>query len=1437
MLDDELPSPSQPRYPAIRVATALNRFMGSADRPMQVIHVEVEGLQTDSFELRVRGRAVRGCTDHREVTPVGQVRCFEIGVELGTAPGDIARATVELDDGHVRKACPLAIITAEPGWTGWLVPHFHFDPVFWATQATYVSEWSRSAESHEQTRNHAEKGLPAFDLIRLHIARAERDPDYRFVLAEIDYLQPFWDSFPEFRTTLRELIAEGRLEIAGGSYNEPSTTLISAEATLRNFALGMAWQQDVLGIAPSTGWQLDVFGHDPSYPALAASVGITRVAFARGPHHEWGAGMRTWTDQLGDLGAMQMRSEFSWLAPSGQSVTAHFLPANYAPGWWMHRAATIGEAESHVERLMANLEQVAASHNVLIPVGSDYSPPNRWVTELTKSWDDRYVWPKLRVALPEEFFDAVQAEKILHSSQLMPQSRDMNPVFAGTNTTYSDTKLAHRACETALIDAEKFATIASVLGAQFPERELDRAWRQIAYASHHDAVTGSESDQVYLDLLTVWRGCYEIACDVRNEALAYLGDQTSPPAVDEDADALGTLTVFNSLSWRRADIAAGTIEMPPSVAQTIRIVDASGDSVPALTRVLSRHPDGSPQSVELQFRADDIPATGYRNFAILPGKGASSDGWTDVAFASIQNEFFRLSLDQDSGGVTSCVHLPSGRELVEHDSVLGRLGVYEEYPEHPRFGEGPWQILLSGAVQRSGAANVIEWKCQSSVLGQRIILRLQTGPLRSRQTFTLWNGVDRVDVTTEIEDFTGENQLVRLEFPTSIRGLPVAEAALGSGIAKTPGVLEADIAVHRRTLDNTTHNWIALGSPLKIRVRDRRGDERGSFAVGVAEIIVERDVLASVSEAALVAALAGIGVSATLTRPEDARYGDLEYDSNLPNVRIVVGTTSGNEYVERLLGEISAADEHPFDEPQPIVFRPPTGALDNPTDVTDLDSLPTLFVVGTTPVGIERAIDDLIGAIAQRAVDVTVSDFHASRGGRLGSADDFTFGVLNSGTPGFVGTEDGVLAINLLRSSTGAPSAGWTDGPRRTSPDGSGFQLQHWTNAYTHSLVAGDGDWRRLALTRRGREHNHPLEIRRSACSAKTLPPELSFIRSTPESSEVMIEAIKPIRSANTIENLEGTASEGAAIAVRLSSHSPATERLTLALFDGVQSVDVIDAAERTVLAPLFSASEPVQEFQIDVPAHRVVTLATSLRSAGSRPTQRPGPWSEARYWLHNVGGSPNAFGAPTAMFRDRSLTAVPGGAVDIGVTVAAGTNRANGIVALSVPPGWESSWNPLTVSLPADASSAHPAVVGIPAHCVPGTYVIESQAIFDDGSRVRDTTVIVVQPNASTPLGDSTPIDLAVAASARANTIAEVSIHNNWQSSITAVIDIVTPFRSWANVRDPRCEVVLHANETLRLEIPGASPAGGVGHSWLMARAASVGQVFYSRAVRFELG
>ena len=266
---------------------------------------------------------------------------------------------------------------------------------------------------------------------------------------------------------------------------------------------------------------------------------------------------------------MQFASEFEWIAPSGRGLLTHYMPAHYAAGWWMDSAASLAEAEDRTYQMFTELKKVALTRNVLLPVGTDYTPPNKWVTEIHRDWNARYTWPKFVCALPREFFAAVRDELDDRGASPSPQTRDMNPIYTGKDVSYIDTKQANRAAENAVLEAERFAVFAGLLtGATYPEAALAKAWVQLAYGAHHDAITGSESDQVYLDLLTGWRDAWELGPHCPRQR----PDRCCQRAVG------GDIVVWNPLAHNRTDIVTVHLDEPMRGA----VLDSDGAAVPVL---------------------------------------------------------------------------------------------------------------------------------------------------------------------------------------------------------------------------------------------------------------------------------------------------------------------------------------------------------------------------------------------------------------------------------------------------------------------------------------------------------------------------------------------------------------------------------------------------------------------------------------------------------------------------------------------------------------------------------------------------------------------------------------------------------------------------------------------------------------------------------------
>ena len=626
-------------------------------------------------------------------------------------PGSRLSVTVIAEGPGIRAEQAYEITAAEPGWTIWMVCHFHYDPVWWNTQGGFT-EAGLAMPGEDGT-------LPdvrtAFELVRLHLDAARDDPDYKFVLAEVDYLKPYFDAHPEDRAELRELIAAGRAELVGGAYNEPNTNLTSAESTIRNIVYGLGHQRDVLGADPSVAWALDAFGHDPGYPGLMAAAGMTGSAWARGPYHQWGP-WRT----VGDNARMQFPSEFEWISPDGRGLLTSYMANHYGAGWVIHQAADLAAAKQEALGQLALLAPVAATRNVLLPVGADHVIPPRWATAVHRDFAARYAWPRCVTGLPREFFAAVRAEAAERGIWLTPQTRDMNPVYPGKDVSYIDTKQAQRAAEVAVSDGERLATLAWLAGAGYPAESLDKAWRQLVFGAHHDAITGTESDQVYLDLLGGWREAFERGEEVREEAAGFLAGLVNTRQQYATTGASGdppgrTVVVFNTLSWPRAGLAARTLEFAAPGPPWLALTDETGAGVPFLAEGIRRHPDHSLASVRITFLAE-VPALGYRSYWVSaapaprrarlprePGSGAdpaaAAAGWATLLGTVIGNDTFEVAADPArGGGLSRVLDRRTGTALLR--GLGNELVLAEEYPAHPRWGEGPWLLCPKGPGNR-----------------------------------------------------------------------------------------------------------------------------------------------------------------------------------------------------------------------------------------------------------------------------------------------------------------------------------------------------------------------------------------------------------------------------------------------------------------------------------------------------------------------------------------------------------------------------------------------------------------------------------------------------------------------------------------------------------------------------------------------------------------
>jgi alpha-mannosidase len=1281
----------------ISAVTSTLLFRGSAARPRQIVQVTVvndTAAQAGPATVTVAGRGI-ATPEPAAVPPLppGGEHVAQVAVEApGLSPGAARPVTVIAQGGAGRAEQAAEVTIAEPGWTMWMVSHFHYDPVWWSTQGQFLES--------RQVLPDASGQLPevrtAFELVRLHLDAARRDSDYKFVLAEIDYLKPHFDAHPEDRADLLDFIAAGRIELVGGNYNEPNTNLTCAESTIRNAVYGMAYQRDVLAGDPRTAWMLDAFGFDPAYPGLMAAAGLAQSSWARGPFHQWGPG-RT----AGDNRLMQFAAEFEWLSPDGAGLLTSYMANHYSAGWGTAQADSLAGAERDAYEQFLQLAPVAATRNVLLPVGGDHVIPSRWATAIHRDWNERYLWPRFVTAVPREFFAAVTGDAARGDVWITPQTRDMNPVYTGKDVSFTDTKQAQRQAETALLDGERLATLAWLAGASYPAASLDKAWRLLAFGAHHDAITGTEGDQVYLDLLAGWREAWQRGRDARDAAAGHLAALADTASAGAGGDL--AVVVVNTLSAPRSAMTTVTVAPRWPGARWLELRDDAGAPVPFLAEGLTWHPDGTLQAVTLTFRARDVPATGYRTYLAGPADGDSlRAGWRPERGPVIENDRFAVTADPARGGTLSGVtDKRDGAQLLA--GPANELILQEEYARHPRWGEGPW--LLSphgpGAGSAAGPARVRAERCP---VGARLTTRFELGGLAVTQETLLWDGADRVEFRTHVDGSIGQDKLLRVAFPAAVPGgLPVYQTAV-SVIGRPLGPVDTDVARNSFTLDNPAHEWFGVGSTARVALGGGDGGEPELQAIGVAEVITPPVPAAGpgLSRAGvrdLVAALAAQGVTATCSLADGPRYGAIEIDSNLPDFRICLGGPDVSSFAAAVLAAAGPGPERQLAAQLAAAgtarvwvpaARSRADAFADRADVRGPADLPVLIVAGADGAALAAAVQAVTRDLADAVIEVPAPAPPAGPGVAGGPATALaprSVALLNRGTPSSLVTPEGTATIALMRACSAWPCGIWIDGEPRTAPDGSSFAWQHWSHTFEYALAAGPGDWRAAGFPAAGHDYNTPLLAVVTGRHAGPLPARASLAAVEPPA--VVLSALKPRGNPLAPGGAQPRPEDGVTVRLRDAGGGAGPARVTL--FTGLtaaRGASLLEDAGGDPVPVRDGAAEPV------VPAAGVVTLAVtpaapawlagSPAAAAGEPPPEPAQPVYARYWLHGKGPAP-AGNLPVAVhLSPPGQSVLPSETGQLVLTVACGPEPARGTVEIDAGAGLDvEPGGPLAYDLP----------------------------------------------------------------------------------------------------------------------------------------------------------
>ena len=591
---------------------------------------------------------------------------------------------------------------------------------------------------------------------------------------------------PGMFAEIRQRVAEGRWEIAGGWWLQPDCNIPCGESLVRQALYGQGYFRERLGVMATVGYNVDTFGHAGTLPQFLAKAGLRGYVFFRPAPDE---------KELPE-------GMFWWESPDGTRVLTCRPPGHY-PYWEDEVAPRVRE---HASRVVRGLRDVPSFYGV----GNHGGGPTRGQIAAIVAADRDPAMPNVVFGRLDEFFDRARAQR-----QDYPVVRDELQHHArGCYTSHAPVKRWNREAEALLGTAEAFAALASeVAGLPYPHEHFTRAWRNVLFNQFHDILAGSSIPEAYEDA----RDMYGESNTLARWAL-WSAVQRLARRVDTRAEGDAVL-VFNPLPWRVQMPIHASVPFNPR-ERTVGIVRHDGEPVPAQTV----------QSTALSWTrasrmlwVDELPPLGYRLYFVREGAGATvSRAPRSASGQFLENERWRIEVDPQGG------HVASLKDKVEDVEVFS----------------GPAAVPLVIDDQGDTWAHGVE--SFGDVAGRfenATVSMEEEGPVRATlrvvsthgrsvitQLFRLYHACPLIEVEAEI-DWHEQYRMLKLAFPVNVRDAAITSSIPYGHITREPNGEEepcgpwVDVtgqneagAYGLTVVNDSKHGYDASGSEIRLSV-------------------------------------------------------------------------------------------------------------------------------------------------------------------------------------------------------------------------------------------------------------------------------------------------------------------------------------------------------------------------------------------------------------------------------------------------------------------------------------------------------------------------------------------------------------------------------------------------------------------------------------------
>ncbi|MEU4193172.1 glycoside hydrolase family 38 C-terminal domain-containing protein [Kribbella sp. NPDC026611] len=453
---------------------------------------------------------------------------------------------------------------------------------------------------------------------RSALDRMDEYPDYAFTADSVAYFSWIAEHDPGLFERIKKRVAEGRFEIVGGWWVEPDCNLPGGEAFVRHALYSQRWLVEHLGVIATVGCNVDPFGHNATLPQLLSKSRLDSYTFLRPQKHE-----RELPGQ-----------KFWWESADGSRVLAYRIPHEYcSPG---------GEISGHVAKALQQLPVTTEPLMVCYGVGNHGGGPTIENIESIKQLAERDLYPAMFPSTMRRFFDEART-----SDDVPVHTTELQPHAIGCYAAHSGVKRQNRLAEQALLAAEKWSTIASVVsGMPDATGELEHAWKQVLFNQFHDIAAGTAIEPAYDDARDQLGEAKAIAARLANRSIQSIARQIDIPA----ESAMVPVAVFNPHAWPVTATVEHELGYPAPLRGAIALREGLDGRLLDVQEVRSAATAHGRRRVA--FTAS-VPPLGYQLYTMRPGEGSYHLGQPSDDRLVLDNGRVRAELDPRTGWLST----------------------------------------------------------------------------------------------------------------------------------------------------------------------------------------------------------------------------------------------------------------------------------------------------------------------------------------------------------------------------------------------------------------------------------------------------------------------------------------------------------------------------------------------------------------------------------------------------------------------------------------------------------------------------------------------------------------------------------------------------------------------------------------------------------------